>query len=39
VEHLFVDAGDLRMQLAQAGQGKPIVMLHGWRSTGTSGVG
>ena len=30
VEHLFVDAGDLRMQLAQAGQGKPILMLHGW---------
>ena len=25
----FVDAGDLRMHLAQAGQGKPIVMLHG----------
>jgi hypothetical protein len=28
VEQLFVDAGDLRMHLAQAGQGNPIVMLH-----------
>jgi pimeloyl-ACP methyl ester carboxylesterase len=30
VEHLFVDAGGLRMHLAEAGQGDPIVLLHGW---------
>jgi pimeloyl-ACP methyl ester carboxylesterase len=30
VEHRFVDAGGLRMHLAEAGQGGPIVMLHGW---------
>jgi pimeloyl-ACP methyl ester carboxylesterase len=30
VEHLFIDAGRLRMHLTEAGQGKPIVMLHGW---------
>jgi pimeloyl-ACP methyl ester carboxylesterase len=30
VEHLFVDAGGLPMHLAQAGRGKPILMLHGW---------
>jgi pimeloyl-ACP methyl ester carboxylesterase len=30
VEHVFVDAGGLPMHLAQAGRGKPILMLHGW---------
>jgi pimeloyl-ACP methyl ester carboxylesterase len=30
VEHRFLDAGGLRMHLAEAGQGRPIVMLHGW---------
>jgi pimeloyl-ACP methyl ester carboxylesterase len=30
VEHLFIDAGRLRMHLTEAGEGKPIVMLHGW---------
>jgi pimeloyl-ACP methyl ester carboxylesterase len=30
VEHRFVDAGGLRMHVAEAGQGEPIVMLHGW---------
>jgi pimeloyl-ACP methyl ester carboxylesterase len=30
VEHSFVDAGGLRMHVAEAGQGEPIVMLHGW---------
>jgi pimeloyl-ACP methyl ester carboxylesterase len=30
VEHRFLNAGGLRMHLAQAGEGRPIVMLHGW---------
>ena len=30
VRHRFVDAGGLRMHVAEAGQGEPIVMLHGW---------
>ena len=30
VEHRFVDAGALRMHVAEAGAGEPIVMLHGW---------
>jgi pimeloyl-ACP methyl ester carboxylesterase len=30
VRHRFVDAGGLRMHIAEAGQGEPIVMLHGW---------
>jgi hypothetical protein len=29
VEHVFVDAEDLRVHLVQAGQGKPAMMLHG----------
>jgi pimeloyl-ACP methyl ester carboxylesterase len=30
VEHVFLDAGGLRMHVAQAGRGEPILMLHGW---------
>ena len=30
VEHRFVDAGGLRMHVADAGSGPPVVMLHGW---------
>jgi pimeloyl-ACP methyl ester carboxylesterase len=30
VEHRFVDAGGLRMHVAEAGEGEPVVMLHGW---------
>jgi pimeloyl-ACP methyl ester carboxylesterase len=30
VEHSFVDAGGLRMHVAQAGAGEPLLMLHGW---------
>ena len=30
VRHRFVDAGGLRMHVAEAGEGDPIVMLHGW---------
>lgn len=30
VQHSFVDAGGLRMHVAEAGEGKPIVLLHGW---------
>lgn len=30
VEHRFVDAGGLRMHVAEAGSGDPVVMLHGW---------
>jgi pimeloyl-ACP methyl ester carboxylesterase len=30
VEHRFVDAGGLRMHVAEAGSGDPLVLLHGW---------
>jgi pimeloyl-ACP methyl ester carboxylesterase len=30
VRHRFVDAGGLRMHVAEAGEGEPIVMVHGW---------
>ena len=30
VEHRFVDAGGLRMHVAEAGEGDPLVLLHGW---------
>ena len=30
VEHRFVDAGGLRTHVAEAGDGEPVVMLHGW---------
>jgi pimeloyl-ACP methyl ester carboxylesterase len=30
VEHRFVEAGGLRMHVAEAGEGEPILMLHGW---------
>lgn len=30
VEHSFLDAGGLRVHVAQAGAGEPLVMLHGW---------
>jgi pimeloyl-ACP methyl ester carboxylesterase len=30
VEHRFVDAGGLRMHVAEAGSGDPVVLLHGW---------
>jgi pimeloyl-ACP methyl ester carboxylesterase len=30
VEHQFVDAGGLRTHVATAGEGAPVVLLHGW---------
>jgi pimeloyl-ACP methyl ester carboxylesterase len=30
VEHRFVDAGGLRTHVATAGEGPPVLMLHGW---------
>ena len=30
VEHRFVDAGGLRMHVAECGGGEPLVLLHGW---------
>ena len=30
VEHRFVEAGGLRMHLAEAGVGPPLLLLHGW---------
>src|SRR5436189_2974399 len=30
VEHRFVEVGDLRFHVAEAGQGDPLVLLHGW---------
>ena len=30
VEHRFVDAGGLRVHVAEAGSGEPVILLHGW---------
>ena len=30
VEHRFVEAGGLRMHVAEAGEGAPLLLLHGW---------
>ena len=30
VQHRFIEAGGLRMHVAEAGQGDPLVLLHGW---------
>lgn len=30
VEHRWVDAGGLRMHMAEAGDGEPMLLLHGW---------
>jgi pimeloyl-ACP methyl ester carboxylesterase len=30
IEHCFLDAGGLRMHFVEAGEGEPVVMLHGW---------
>jgi pimeloyl-ACP methyl ester carboxylesterase len=30
IEHRYVDAGGLRTHLVEAGQGDPVVLLHGW---------
>jgi pimeloyl-ACP methyl ester carboxylesterase len=30
VEHRFVQAGGIRMHVAEAGAGDPVVLLHGW---------
>lgn len=30
VQHRYVDAGGLRMHVAEAGEGEPVLALHGW---------
>jgi pimeloyl-ACP methyl ester carboxylesterase len=30
VQHSFVEAGGLRMHVAEAGEGEPLVLVHGW---------
>lgn len=30
VEHRWVDANGLRMHVAEAGSGTPVLLLHGW---------
>ncbi len=30
VEHRFVEAGGLRMHVAEAGAGEPLLLVHGW---------
>lgn len=30
VEHRYLDAGGLRMHVAEAGEGDPVLLLHGW---------
>ncbi|MEO8209259.1 MAG: alpha/beta hydrolase [bacterium] len=30
VKHRFIDIGDLKVHVAEAGHGEPLLMLHGW---------
>jgi pimeloyl-ACP methyl ester carboxylesterase len=30
VTHRFVEVGDIRMHVAEAGSGRPLMLLHGW---------
>jgi pimeloyl-ACP methyl ester carboxylesterase len=30
VEHRFVEAGGVRLHVAQAGEGRPLLLVHGW---------
>jgi len=30
VEHRFIDIGDVKIHIAEAGEGEPLIMLHGW---------
>jgi len=30
VEHRWIEAGDVRLHVAEAGAGEPLVLLHGW---------
>ena len=30
VEHRFVEAGSVRLHVAEAGEGRPLVLVHGW---------
>jgi pimeloyl-ACP methyl ester carboxylesterase len=30
IEHLTVEANRARFHVARAGQGKPLLLLHGW---------
>ncbi len=30
VNHRFVDIGDIKIHIAEAGEGEPLFMLHGW---------
>jgi len=43
VEHHWIDirsvAGPVRLHLAAAGSGTPVLLLHGGRSTGGAGAG
>jgi hypothetical protein len=38
VAHSFVDLPGLRMHVAEAGSGLPLLLLHGFPSTGGSGA-
>ena len=38
VEHRFVEAGGLRVHVAEAGAGEPLLLSTAGRSTGTSGA-
>ncbi len=35
IKHSFVDVGGLRMHVAEAGGGEPLLLLHGWPEDGT----
>jgi hypothetical protein len=39
VEHCFIEAGGVDIHVAVAGEGAPVLLIHGIRSTGFCGVG
>ncbi len=30
VKHSYIDIGGLKIHIAEAGEGEPLIMLHGW---------
>ena len=30
VNHQYIDIGNLKIHIAEAGEGEPLIMLHGW---------
>ncbi len=30
VSHRFIEIGDIKIHIAEAGEGEPLIMMHGW---------